>query len=61
MKFQWDRNPWNHQLRGGAVERSKDLVERSKDLVMVQWTFKHLVAESLQTMWKRFEYEVPVG
>ena len=39
----------------------KDLVEQSKDLVMVQWTFKLLVAESLQTMWKRFVYEVPAG
>ena len=43
------------------MERRKDLVERSKNLVMVQWTFKLLVAESLQTMWKRFVYEVPAG
>ena len=36
-------------------------MEQRKDLVMVQWTFKLLVAESLQTMWKRFVYEVPAG
>ena len=61
MKFRRDKNRWNHQWSSGAVERRKDLVERSKDLVMVQWTFKLLVAESLKTMWKRFIYEVPVG
>ena len=42
------------------MERRKDLVERNKDLVMVQWTFKLLVVEYLQTMWKRFVYKVPV-
>ena len=43
------------------MERRKDLVERNKDLVMVQWTFKLLVAEYLQTMWKRFVYDVQAG
>ena len=61
MKFRRDKNRWNHQRNSGAVERRKDLVERSKDLVMVQWTFKLLVAELLKTMWKRFVYEIPVG
>ena len=36
-------------------------MERRKDLVMVQWIFKLLVAESLQTMRKRFVYDVPAG
>ena len=58
MKFRQNKNRWNHQQ---AVNRSKVFVEWSKDLVMVQWTPKLLVAESLQTLWERFVYEVPVG
>ena len=61
MKFLRDRNRWNHQQSGGALEWSKDLVEQSKDFVIVQLSLKLLVAESRQTMWKRFVYELPAG
>ena len=50
MKFLRERNCWNHQQSGGALEWSKDLVEQSKDFVIVQLSLKLLVAESLQTM-----------